>query len=192
MARNVSQPSTEMLKNSFRNERPKACPKEIRLPSRSVTFKPMARLPRLAWCSELSVSAPYRHMTAKEMAMLAIGSHTNNRKMTPPMTWIVQLAATVSKAPPWPGGSAVRARHLPWIRTCDYQRVSIDSPAPRATGAVHGPQLPHLSSLSRSADVGRRVDSAVRIPCRIRVGLGGHPGTATSTGITFETRPKLA
>src|SRR6185312_2176393 len=172
MARNVSQPSTEMLKNSFRNERPKACPKEIRLPSRSVTFKPMARLPRLAWCSELSVSAPYRHMTAKEMAMLAIGSHTNNRKMTPPMTWIVQLAATVSKAPPWPGGSAVRARHLPWIRTCDYQRVSIDSPAPRATGAVHGPQLPHLSSLStvrgRRPSSRQRGEDSLQDSCRAR------------------------
>ena len=33
---------------------------------------------------------------------------------------------------------------------------------------------------------------AVRIPCRIRVGLGGHPGTAASTGSTFETRPRLA
>jgi len=35
-------------------------------------------------------------------------------------------------------------------------------------------------------------DTAARIPCRMRTGLGGHPGTATSTGITFEMRPRLA
>lgn len=34
--------------------------------------------------------------------------------------------------------------------------------------------------------------TAARMPCRIRAGLGGHPGTATSTGMTFETRPQLA
>src|SRR5277367_2642593 len=33
---------------------------------------------------------------------------------------------------------------------------------------------------------------AVRMPWRIRVGLGGQPGTATLTGMTFETRPRLA
>jgi hypothetical protein len=33
---------------------------------------------------------------------------------------------------------------------------------------------------------------AVRMPWRIRVGLGGQPGTAISTGMTFETRPRLA
>ena len=33
---------------------------------------------------------------------------------------------------------------------------------------------------------------AARMPCRMRVGLGGQPGTATSTGMTFETRPQLA
>ena len=33
---------------------------------------------------------------------------------------------------------------------------------------------------------------AVRIPCMIATGVGGHPGTATSTGITFDTRPQLA
>ena len=35
-------------------------------------------------------------------------------------------------------------------------------------------------------------DTAARIPWRIRVGLGGHPGTATSTGMMFDTRPRLA
>ncbi len=34
--------------------------------------------------------------------------------------------------------------------------------------------------------------AAVSIPCRIRIGLGGQPGTATSTGIMFATRPQLA
>lgn len=33
---------------------------------------------------------------------------------------------------------------------------------------------------------------AVRIPVRICRGLGGQPGTATSTGITFDTRPHVA
>ncbi len=34
--------------------------------------------------------------------------------------------------------------------------------------------------------------SAASIPARRRVGEGGHPGTTTSTGITFETAPQLA
>ena len=33
---------------------------------------------------------------------------------------------------------------------------------------------------------------AVSIPCMIASGVGGQPGTATSTGITFDTRPQLA
>ena len=33
---------------------------------------------------------------------------------------------------------------------------------------------------------------AVKIPCMIASGVGGQPGTATSTGITFDTRPQLA
>jgi hypothetical protein len=33
---------------------------------------------------------------------------------------------------------------------------------------------------------------AVKIPCISAVGVGGQPGTATSTGITFDTRPQLA
>ena len=33
---------------------------------------------------------------------------------------------------------------------------------------------------------------AVNIPCISATGVGGHPGTATSTGITFDTRPRLA
>ena len=40
--------------------------------------------------------------------------------------------------------------------------------------------------------IGREIDIAVRMPARIAVGLGGQPGTATSTGITFDTRPRLA
>jgi hypothetical protein len=33
---------------------------------------------------------------------------------------------------------------------------------------------------------------AVRMPCMIAVGVGGQPGTATSTGMTFDTLPQLA
>lgn len=33
---------------------------------------------------------------------------------------------------------------------------------------------------------------AVRMPCMIRAGLGGQPGTATSTGMMLETRPRVA
>jgi len=33
---------------------------------------------------------------------------------------------------------------------------------------------------------------AVRIPWMMACGVGGQPGTATSTGITFETRPRHA
>lgn len=43
--------------------------------------------------------------------------------------------------------------------------------------------------------VTRRVacaEIAVSIPCRIRSGEGGQPGTTTSTGMTFDTRPQLA
>jgi len=34
--------------------------------------------------------------------------------------------------------------------------------------------------------------TAVRMPCRMRVGVGGHPGTATSTGSTADTGPSVA
>ena len=37
-----------------------------------------------------------------------------------------------------------------------------------------------------------RVLIAVNMPCMIANGAGGQPGTATSTGITFDTRPQLA
>jgi hypothetical protein len=36
------------------------------------------------------------------------------------------------------------------------------------------------------------LEMAVRMPLKICRGLGGHPGTATSTGITLDTRPQLA
>ncbi len=39
---------------------------------------------------------------------------------------------------------------------------------------------------------GIRSLTAVRIPCMIAAGGGGQPGTATSTGITLATRPRLA
>jgi hypothetical protein len=35
-------------------------------------------------------------------------------------------------------------------------------------------------------------EMAVRMPLKIWRGLGGQPGTATSTGITLDTRPQLA
>ncbi len=67
-------------------------------------------------------------------------------------------------------------------------------PGPRSAGS------PSRSSWNRSAsleegpppDSGAQRPIAARIPCRIRVGLGGHPGTATSTGSTFATRPRHA
>lgn len=34
--------------------------------------------------------------------------------------------------------------------------------------------------------------TAVRMPRKISIGAGGHPGTQTSTGITRETGPQLA
>ena len=33
---------------------------------------------------------------------------------------------------------------------------------------------------------------AVRMPAKMRLGLGGQPGTATLTGMTFATAPALA
>jgi len=39
---------------------------------------------------------------------------------------------------------------------------------------------------------GRFVAMAVRMPWINAIGVGGQPGTATSTGITFATRPQLA
>ena len=52
------------------------------------------------------------------------------------------------------------------------------APVRRASGSGSGPP--------------RAGEMAVRMAARIRVGLGGQPGTATSTGITFATRPALA
>jgi hypothetical protein len=43
---------------------------------------------------------------------------------------------------------------------------------------------------ARTAAGGR--ERMVRIPSRIRTGLGGQPGIAISTGMTFATRPQLA
>lgn len=40
--------------------------------------------------------------------------------------------------------------------------------------------------------VGPELETAVRMPARICRGLGGQPGTVTSTGMTFATRPQLA
>ena len=39
---------------------------------------------------------------------------------------------------------------------------------------------------------GKQRRTAVNIPRRISIGAGGQPGTATSTGITFDTRPRHA
>ena len=36
------------------------------------------------------------------------------------------------------------------------------------------------------------LEIAVKMPLNISRGFGGHPGTATSTGSTLETRPQLA
>jgi hypothetical protein len=48
-------------------------------------------------------------------------------------------------------------------------------------------------TLCRKLEVaGTALVIAVNIPPRICRGLGGHPGTATSTGITVETRPHVA
>jgi hypothetical protein len=49
-----------------------------------------------------------------------------------------------------------------------------------------------LTKRPRCVACGRSLVIAVRMPLKIRRGLGGHPGTATSTGITFDTRPQLA
>src|SRR4030067_2651589 len=45
---------------------------------------------------------------------------------------------------------------------------------------------------SQRTGVRSRPCIAVSIPCMIAVGVGGQPGTATSTGITLETRPHEA
>src|SRR5258708_1776149 len=42
------------------------------------------------------------------------------------------------------------------------------------------------------APYGERLAIAVRIPCRIAVGGGGQPGTATSTGMISDTPPQVA
>jgi hypothetical protein len=59
-----------------------------------------------------------------------------------------------------------------------------------------GSEDPSLTS-GRSAPTagrtyGRLAEMAVRMPRRISSGGGGQPGMATSTGMTFDTRPQLA
>ena len=57
-------------------------------------------------------------------------------------------------------------------------------------------QATRLQKKKHNEQAGRlrydRVLIAVSMPCMIANGVGGHPGTATSTGITFDTRPQLA
>ena len=57
-------------------------------------------------------------------------------------------------------------------------------------------QATRLQKKKHNGQAGRlrydRVLIAVSIPCMIANGVGGQPGTATSTGITFDTRPQLA
>jgi len=69
-----------------------------------------------------------------------------------------------------------------------------------ACGVVQGTRLsiastvpfPHSWRFARTVTGATERARAARIPGGIRVGLGGQPGTATSTGMTFETRPQLA
>src|SRR5512139_8186 len=46
--------------------------------------------------------------------------------------------------------------------------------------------------LHRQASRRAPAEIAVRMPCMSATGVGGQPGTATSTGMTLATRPQLA
>src|SRR5438034_11260611 len=45
---------------------------------------------------------------------------------------------------------------------------------------------------SRGSTGEAALESAARMPCNSAVGVGGQPGIATSTGMTFATRHRLA
>src|SRR6202035_4940106 len=57
--------------------------------------------------------------------------------------------------------------------------------------AFHGESKPRVPGRVVSA-AGMRRSTAARMPLSRSIGDGGHPGTATSTGITLATRPQLA
>jgi hypothetical protein len=84
----------------------------------------------------------------------------------------MSLKAAGPEAPLW---SLVYTAGYAWaFHAKELRQCATHGGSPRAAGAE---------------DV---LEMAVRMPARIRVGLGGQPGKATSTGMTFETRPQLA
>jgi hypothetical protein len=93
---------------------------------------------------------------------------------------------------------------------CELRRAQVDRRAerrdPRLERRERDRDLGHAGAAGRQGELGlpwlsERLDArylrrpgvmAVRIPCSIALGVGGQPGTATSTGITLATRPRLA
>ncbi len=68
-------------------------------------------------------------------------------------------------------------------------RVRLD----QSRGGIGGTRLADRRAEKVESDPAySRARIAVRMPCRSAVGVGGQPGTSTSTGITFETAPRLA
>ncbi len=67
----------------------------------------------------------------------------------------------------------------PRTRSCEGAR----RPGGQVGGGVAGSPSPAAAT---------RAVIAARMPCSSAVGVGGHPGTSASTGITLETRPSVA
>ena len=59
-------------------------------------------------------------------------------------------------------------------------------------GVQRGPAAPPASTPASATGLVATRPIACRMPCSSAVGVGGQPGTATSTGITLATRPQLA
>ena len=91
----------------------------------------------------------------------------------------VQRRFTVQQSAPTP---------IPWFVASYSAELS---PAVRK-GLTGAHRLLDYTPLRKREVSDTGLEMAVRMPLKICRGLGGHPGTATSTGITFDTRPQLA
>jgi hypothetical protein len=80
-----------------------------------------------------------------------------------------------------------RAHKLLSIKSAESLAQSPAGNKPSARSRAAAPQRGQ-----RVADFVVAAQTAVKMPVRMRLGFGGQPGTATSTGITLPTAPALA
>ena len=101
MAMKESQPITEICKSSLKIHLANARPKELRLPSRSVTLRPKTILPTLACHAELSIRAPYMEHTITPITMLVMGSHQNMIQKKTIKAESIKSAPSLCQNPPY-------------------------------------------------------------------------------------------